>query len=253
MTNAFNLSQLANNTNSSGQVTLTTGVAGTLPVANGGTGAATLTANNLLVGAGTGAVTGIAAGTSGNVLTSNGTTWASTAAAGGGFANMVAYVAPGTWTLPPGVTKVKVTVVGAGAAGSAFPGGNGGGGGGTSVKYMDVTGPVAYAAGAGTNSFGPTPSGTVSATAGSGITGGVGSGGTLSIKGGDGGQRALQSPSVTAEGTGGSSSIGGGGAGYLGPASSGSGSPGGNYGGGGGGSATGGSTTGAPGVVIIEY
>jgi hypothetical protein len=31
MTNAFNLSQLANNTNSSGQVTLTTGVTGTLP------------------------------------------------------------------------------------------------------------------------------------------------------------------------------------------------------------------------------
>ena len=43
MTNAFNLSQLANNTNSSGQVTLTTGVAGTLPVANGGSGVTTST------------------------------------------------------------------------------------------------------------------------------------------------------------------------------------------------------------------
>ena len=43
MTNAFNLSQLANNTNSSGQVTLTTGVDGTLPVANGGTGVTTST------------------------------------------------------------------------------------------------------------------------------------------------------------------------------------------------------------------
>ena len=43
MTNAFNLSQLANNTNSSGQVTLTTGVVGTLPVANGGTGVTTST------------------------------------------------------------------------------------------------------------------------------------------------------------------------------------------------------------------
>lgn len=93
MTNAFNLSQLANNTNSSGQITLTSGVTGTLPTANGGTGgtlpvtnggtgAVTLTANSLLVGAGTSAVTGIAAGTSGNVLTSNGTTWASVAAAG---------------------------------------------------------------------------------------------------------------------------------------------------------------------------
>lgn len=43
MTNAFNLSQLANNTNSSGQVILTTGVAGALAVANGGTGVTTST------------------------------------------------------------------------------------------------------------------------------------------------------------------------------------------------------------------
>ena len=63
MTNAFNLSQLANNTNSSGQVTLTTGVAGTLPVANGGTSVTS-------------------SGASGNVLTSNGTVWTSAAAGG---------------------------------------------------------------------------------------------------------------------------------------------------------------------------
>ncbi len=43
----------------------------------GGTGATTLTANNLIVGAGTSPVTFIAPGTSGNVLTSNGTVWAS--------------------------------------------------------------------------------------------------------------------------------------------------------------------------------
>ncbi len=48
-------------------------------VAQGGTGLATLTANNLLVGNGTGNVTFIAPGTSGEVLTSNGTTWSSTA------------------------------------------------------------------------------------------------------------------------------------------------------------------------------
>ena len=52
---------------------------GTLPVAGGGTGAATLTANNVLLGNGTSALQVIAPSTSGNVLTSNGSTWASTA------------------------------------------------------------------------------------------------------------------------------------------------------------------------------
>jgi hypothetical protein len=54
-----------------------------LPVASGGTGAATLTANNVLLGNGTSAVQVVAPGTTGNVLTSNGTTWASTAPSGG--------------------------------------------------------------------------------------------------------------------------------------------------------------------------
>lgn len=53
-------------------------------VANGGTGLTTLTSNNVLLGAGTSNVTFVAPGTSGNVLTSNGTTWTSAAAAGGG-------------------------------------------------------------------------------------------------------------------------------------------------------------------------
>lgn len=51
----------------------------TLGVADGGTGAATLTANSVLTGNGTSAVGGVAPGASGNVLTSNGTTWSSTA------------------------------------------------------------------------------------------------------------------------------------------------------------------------------
>jgi hypothetical protein len=61
----------------SGTITL----AGTLAVANGGTGATTLTANNVILGNGTSAVQFVAPGTSGNVLTSNGTTWTSAAAA----------------------------------------------------------------------------------------------------------------------------------------------------------------------------
>jgi hypothetical protein len=63
---------------------VSTGVTGTLPVNNGGTGATSLTANNVLLGNGTSALQVVAPGTSGNVLTSNGTTWSSSAPAGGG-------------------------------------------------------------------------------------------------------------------------------------------------------------------------
>ena len=81
-------------TNSGGTVTSVTGtapitstggatpnIALTTPVAvqYGGTGLATITANSLMTGNGTGAVSLVAPGASGNLLTSNGTTWASTA------------------------------------------------------------------------------------------------------------------------------------------------------------------------------
>jgi hypothetical protein len=52
----------------------------TVPVARGGTGATTLTANNVILGNGTSAVQVVAPGSSGNVLQSNGTTWTSAAA-----------------------------------------------------------------------------------------------------------------------------------------------------------------------------
>lgn len=64
-------------------VSLTAGVNGTLPVANGGTGATSLTANNVILGNGTSAVQVVAPGTTGNVLTSNGTTWTSAPGATG--------------------------------------------------------------------------------------------------------------------------------------------------------------------------
>jgi hypothetical protein len=48
-----------------------------LVVASGGTGATSLTANNVLLGNGTSAVQVVAPSTSGNLLTSNGTTWTS--------------------------------------------------------------------------------------------------------------------------------------------------------------------------------
>jgi len=62
-------------------------------VANGGTGASTLTANNVLLGNGTSAVQFVAPGSSGNILTSNGTTWQSTTPAAG-----VSLSADNTWT-----------------------------------------------------------------------------------------------------------------------------------------------------------
>jgi len=62
--------------------TATTGavtLAGTLNVANGGTGATTLTSGSVIIGAGTSTPTFVAPTTTGNVLfTTNGTTWSST-------------------------------------------------------------------------------------------------------------------------------------------------------------------------------
>jgi hypothetical protein len=58
---------------SAGNLALTT----TLPVSSGGTGSANLTLNSVLLGNNTNAVNFVAPGASGNVLTSNGTTWVS--------------------------------------------------------------------------------------------------------------------------------------------------------------------------------
>ena len=64
---------------SSGGATPDISLTGIIPVANGGTGQSSLTLNNVVLGNGTSAVQTVAPGTSGNVLTSNGTTWQSTA------------------------------------------------------------------------------------------------------------------------------------------------------------------------------
>jgi len=88
MTQAFNLSQLANKVNTSGQLDVATGVTGIQAVANGGTGAATLTANNVLLGNGTSAIQVVAPGSNGNILTSNGSTWISSTPAGGGVTSL---------------------------------------------------------------------------------------------------------------------------------------------------------------------
>ena len=52
-------------------------LSGNVSVSNGGTGIGSLTANGVLLGNSTSALKTISPGTSGNVLTSDGTTWAS--------------------------------------------------------------------------------------------------------------------------------------------------------------------------------
>ena len=76
-----------NNNPAWAQVALATGVSGTLPVANGGTGATSLNDHFVLLGSGTGAVTPITPGSSGLVLTSNGTGSDPTFQAAGGSSN----------------------------------------------------------------------------------------------------------------------------------------------------------------------
>jgi hypothetical protein len=113
MTQAFNLAQLANNVNSSGQLNAATALNGLVQPANGGTGLSTV-------------------GTSGNVLTSNGTNWVSAASPVYGFSNVSIFTAGTTWTIPSGVTKVIVGVWAGGGGGYSSVGGsptNGGNGG----------------------------------------------------------------------------------------------------------------------------
>jgi hypothetical protein len=191
---------------------------GTLGVARGGTAASTLTAENVIIGNGTSAVKFVAPGTSGNVLTSNGSAWASQAiAAGGNFVQQV-YSSPATWSKPATVKAVRVTVIGGGGGGNGSRGnpeggilGAGGAGGGVAIEYLSapaIPGPVTVTVGAGgtggpapgsdntrsaggtggTTSFGPF----LSATGGAGglstptgnASGGIGSGGDLNIAGG---------------------------------------------------------------------
>ena len=87
-------------------------LAGTLSVANGGTSLTTLTANNVILGNGSSAPTFVAPSSSGNVLTSNGSTWQSTTPAAGG----IVYTTTKTTTY----TAVKNDGVLTNTAGGAF-------------------------------------------------------------------------------------------------------------------------------------
>lgn len=90
---------------SAGTLTL----AGTLVVANGGTGATTLTSGAVIVGNGTSAVSSVSPGTTGNVLTSNGSAWVSQAGGGGGVTTITF---GSTGLTPATATNGAVTVSG---------------------------------------------------------------------------------------------------------------------------------------------
>ena len=120
LTKANNLSDVSNATTARGNLTAAksgansditslTGLTTPLTVAQGGIGAATLTANNVLLGNGTSAPQVVAPSTSGNILTSNGTTWVSSAPSVG--PTFSAYMANGgnNLSLSAGTyTKIKI-------------------------------------------------------------------------------------------------------------------------------------------------
>lgn len=192
-----------------------------------------------------------------------------------------AFTSNGTFTIPSGVTAIKMTIVGgggAGGSGTTVAGTHGGGGGGgAAIKFLTGLTPgntltVTVGAAAGTSSVasGTQSITTVSATGGAnaannntasvsvGGNGGVGSNGDLNIGGTAGGWGIAVTVSCAFQsmvsGTGGSSILGGGGLAVKDDAV---GNAGRNYGGGGSGAASisnlrnGGA--GAAGVVLIEW
>lgn len=194
------------------------------------------------------------------------------------FAGWQVFTSSGTFTVPSGVTRLFVEVVGGGGNGGAATfdygdTGAGAGGGGYAAELLTGLTPgsnvsVSVGAAGGTSSFGAylsasggsngAPSGD-----GGGGAGGVGSGGHINVRGGAGtAGNAITSSTddtdILESGTGGASVYGGGGAGRHKGDGGGTGRSGGQYGGGGGGALTLGSTdynggSGAPGVVTVRW
>ena len=128
-----------------------TGVTAGVGISGGGTSgdvtvtnsmATAITASGDLVqGTGSGTFARLATGTSGQYLTTNGTTnsWATVA---GGYATYQIFTSSGTFTVPSGITKCAVYMVAGGGGGGsgmihviAAPRSGGGGGGGGAVAF----------------------------------------------------------------------------------------------------------------------
>lgn len=180
-----------------------------------------------------------------------------------------------TFTVPSGITKVKVQLVGAGAGGASGVennrGGSGGGAGGYSMKYVDVSattsiqvfvgsGGAGGSAGQGspgtwttfgTNGFYLYATGGQVGSLNNGGGGGTGVGGDLNTQGG-GGVSMEDNGVENASGAGGNSFFGAGAPG-LGSSPDTVGISGGNYGGGGGGGVGDNGGQGGQGVIVIEW
>lgn len=127
----------------SGAVDLTTDVTGVLPQAQGGTGDTSLPA--------------------------------------GGFSNIEIFASSTTWTVPSGITKARVTVIGAGGGGGGSSGGGGGYGGLGGLAVAQLTG----LSGSVTITIG---TGGTGSNSGAGTAGGTSSfGSAVSATGGGGG------------------------------------------------------------------
>lgn len=180
---------------------------------------------------------------------------------GAGFSNFQVFNSSGTFTVPPGITKLMIEVWGAGGGGSGTPaanfGGSGGGGGGYGKGIFSVSPAASYNVTVGAGGTGSSGSGNsggtsnfdalISAFGGGGgpFGGGHGAGGsvsgsaTIGIPGGFGGNGGNNSPSGSGGdggGGGGAGAPGGGGSGTApGGGGSGTGVPGSAGGNGGGG------------------
>lgn len=189
--------------NSSG-VTVTGTLAAT-SISASGASLTNLNASNL--SSGTVATARLATGTANSTTYLRGDqTWATVTSLPGMQGQV--FTSSGTFTVPSGITAVKVTVIGGGGGGGGSSGGcgsgsgGGGGGGGTSIRYVT----------------GLTPGGTVSVT--------IGAAGSASSGSGSGGSGGASSFGAFATGNGGSGGGGGpsggsGGAGANGTASGG--------------------------------
>jgi hypothetical protein len=221
--------------------------------------------------------TRLAAGTSGQVLKTNGTganpQWVDAVSGGGGLSSVQTFASSGTWTKPAGINLIEVELVGGGGGGSAgyADGSPGGGAGGYSRKLIDVssitseTVTIGSGGAAGTSTSNGSAGGTtsfgshMSATGGSGSAygtnaisaSGSGSGGNLNLPGGEGTYSRTQN--ANGGGVGGASYFGAGGIGAWETGTSGS-AQGYGSGGAGGGASVGAGTAGNAGFIIVrEY